>query len=46
MQIWMPLSLSSWVNSTLVNWLPLPFEIPAVEVAIFWHEKKTNRRGE
>jgi DNA-binding transcriptional LysR family regulator len=23
-----------------LRWLPLPFEIPAVEVAIFWHEKK------
>lgn len=23
-----------------LRWLPLPFEIPAVEIAIFWHEKK------
>jgi DNA-binding transcriptional LysR family regulator len=23
-----------------LRWLPLPFELPAVEVAIFWHEKK------
>jgi DNA-binding transcriptional LysR family regulator len=23
-----------------LRWLPLPFDIPAVEVAIFWHEKK------
>lgn len=25
-----------------LRWLPLPFAIPAVEVAIFWHEKKQN----
>jgi DNA-binding transcriptional LysR family regulator len=30
----------TYARMTGLRWLPLPFDIPAVEVAIFWHEKK------